>query len=72
MNDESDTLTPTGQTIVHRGRKFEIYLTTDHRAESPYVLAPVSGKGSKFFLVRSVKTPAQMFGISCEGLRNLR
>ena len=71
MSDESLALTPTGQTIVHRDRKFEIFLTTDHRAESPYVLAPVSKKGSKYFLLRNVKTPSHMFGVSCDSLRNL-
>lgn len=66
---QTDELSDTGQTIVHRGQVLKILHTVDERAESPFVLETPRGK--RYILVRNRPNPAMLFGVAWEGMRTL-
>jgi hypothetical protein len=64
---ETAKFIPTGKTVVHRGRTFDILNppADEHRAESPYILK--SKRGAWFALMRNKPRPEIMFGVALYG-----
>lgn len=66
---DTEAFKPTGKTVTHHGTTYDILLTDDPDADSPYILR--SKRGNLYMLARNVPNPTHLFAVSWTNLRNL-